>query len=609
MVMSFVCILVTLGMAYIWLTRGFFSSLIHFLCVIIAGAIAFASWEPLSYWLLDRAPASGTFSFIGGVAWALGLALPFAASLAILRLAVDKLLPANVILHPKVDYAGGAVCGLLAGLISTGILAMSLGFLRVDSDFLGAQPIKYSAGNGSLVREGGMFFPVDRLTAKLYGSLSERAFRTPDPLARWHPDLHEEGATLRMNYGDGKARNTTRSSDFTVQGRFTVGEGGKARLDELLTDRWGQGGPQSVSDIDGNAFPPGSHIEGFIISFKAGAMEKEGKVAIGAGQIRLVCESTDETERKTFFPVAVSSQADPATPGIARWRYDTRDVYIASVGGGAEAIFAFEFVVPPNFTPLALYVKSVRHEISEPSTATARMKFGSGAERDSAIASGFGVGGAVPGATGGTGAAGPLDVSDATVIENQRGPNAAAPDGIRVSANLPFVIQKGQHGQLELDEENNKNIIISGKLITTVEDIRNQGLDRALQVQNFITSPDTVMVQVDVSANTRTSLLGRSVATAEQVLPPVLVDTNGDRYQPVGYYYQDESKVEVSFEPGQPIQALSQLPSLSRSRPAQRLTLIFRVSFGRSIQYFALGNKVVVRFDPPMLLNQAQGGR
>jgi len=116
-------------------------------------------------------------------------------------------------------------------------------------------------------------------------------------------------------------------------------------------------------------------------------------------------------------------------------------------------------------------------------------------------------------------------------------------------------------------------------------------------------------VQVDVSANTRTSLLGRSVATAEQVLPPVLVDTNGDRYQPVGYYYQDESKVEVSFEPGQPIQALSQLPSLSRSRPAQRLTLIFRVSFGRSIQYFALGNKVVVRFDPPMLLNQAQGGR
>src|SRR4051812_4042984 len=113
-----ISLIVTLGLTYIWLTRGFFSALIHLVCTIIAGAIAFAAWEPVSYWILDGSPTGGFMSFTSGVAFAVGLILPFAVSLVLLRVGVDKLLPANVVLDPKLDYVGGGVCGLAIGILT-----------------------------------------------------------------------------------------------------------------------------------------------------------------------------------------------------------------------------------------------------------------------------------------------------------------------------------------------------------------------------------------------------------------------------------------------------------------------------------------------------------
>src|SRR5262245_27638306 len=140
--LSLIGIIVTLGVGYIWLTRGFFSSLIHLICTIIAGAIAFAAWEPVSYWLLEASPTGGIMQFLGGIAWGVGIIVPFSVSLILLRLIVDKLLPANVVLQQKLDYIGGGVCGVLSGTITAGVLVIGLSFFRLDADVLGS-PITY----------------------------------------------------------------------------------------------------------------------------------------------------------------------------------------------------------------------------------------------------------------------------------------------------------------------------------------------------------------------------------------------------------------------------------------------------------------------------------
>src|SRR5690606_10858559 len=140
MFMALVAIIVVLASTYIWLTRGFFSAMINMVCVIVAGAIAMGVVEPLAYMILDKAPERGFMSLIRDASWAIGLAVPFSLSLVVLRLAVDSLLPHNTKLVGGADYAGGAVCGAVAGVITAGIMVMTIGFLRVRSDFMGYQP-------------------------------------------------------------------------------------------------------------------------------------------------------------------------------------------------------------------------------------------------------------------------------------------------------------------------------------------------------------------------------------------------------------------------------------------------------------------------------------
>ena len=64
--------------------------------------------------------------------------------------------------------------------------------------------------------------------------------------------------------------------------------------------------------------------------------------------------------------------------------------------------------------------------------------------------------------------------------------------------------------------------------------------------------------------------------------------------------------VEVAFAPGSPITDKNQLPSLSRARTDQKLTLIFRVSLNVSVTGYAIGTKVVQELTPPKKLDQAQ---
>jgi len=605
MVLSILSILVILAMGYVWLTRGFFSALIHLACTLVAGAIAFAAWEPVAYFLIGIGGGKG---YLPGVAWSLALALPFAAALALLRLAVDSALRANVIVNNLGNYIGGGACGAASGLITAGILALSLGFLRMETGFLGATHAGYDA-KGNIVRQGGLMVPADKIVAGLYGAMSERSLATGNPLARWHPDVHEEAAALRINYGEGAARNTTAPDDFEVVGRFTVGRGLNLPPAALLGDRWNPEAVQSVSTYDGGTPAPGSHIEGFLINFKASAKEKEGKVTVGAGQVRLVCENPADETRITVYPVAVNSQADSANPRFARWRYDAKDTYIASVGGAAEALFGFEFVVPPGFEPIGLYIKNSRHVVGEGATAQPKYQFATTDERDAVIET-LGGGtqttrtGALPGAaTTAPAVASNVDTTLATVITVQviPGGGTTAPEGLKVSNVLPFVIQKGTEGSLEVDGDNR---IVAGQATYNLDVKINKALEKPLRIQNFLTTSDTRLVQLDVSLPTKTSLLGKAAAGAESVVTPVLMDSAGGLYQPVGYIYEDETKIVVRFDPGDPIRALSQIPSLSRSRPAQKLTLLFRVSFGVQLKHFALSSKVIATFDPPFPIDQ-----
>ena len=66
LVMAFVALI-----AYWWSNQGLFGSILHFLCVLCAGVLAFATWEPISRLLLGSLPGLAPY------AWGIGLLLPF----------------------------------------------------------------------------------------------------------------------------------------------------------------------------------------------------------------------------------------------------------------------------------------------------------------------------------------------------------------------------------------------------------------------------------------------------------------------------------------------------------------------------------------------------
>lgn len=589
MIISLLSIAVVGVCGYVWLSRGFYSALLNFVCVLIAGAVAFGVWEPVSMAILDFGGVNG---FLDSSAWALGLALPFGITLALLRLAIDGLLRANVATTDIANYVGGAVMGALAGVIVSGIMVISLSYLRVD--YVNCGSFEYGPG-GNLKRSGQLWVPFDKMVTKAYAFLSLNGFQSDEPLAELNPDLYENGNAMRLSAFDSKGRNTAHPDEFAVTGRFTVGDptGKSSDFESLLGDAW-RPAAQGVVDVDGNPFPANSHIEGVIVDFKAGSKEKDGKTAVGAAQVRLLL-ADDSGNTKTVFPIAVSSQADPALPAIARWRYDAKDVFIASIGGGSDSYFAFEFPAPAGYKPKAIFVKGIRTMLDDSKPV---QNFASAAARDKAIATGFGLnpGGEIIGAQK------PLNPEDTKikVINNQ---GSQQVPGVNQGTALlnGVVLQKGSNtqGQLELDSENG-NAILRGETKFNKEELKDlRGLEKPLQIRKLSTTPDANIVWVDVSAPSRTSLLGQSLNAAERLLPPLLYDTLGTSYQPVGYMYEDETFFELKYDPGQPIQAMSQLPSLSPSRPAQKLTLIFRVSSGRDIKSFNRGQKVANEFEPP----------
>lgn len=592
MILSLIAILLVGLIAFIWSSRGFFNALIHMACTIAAGAVAFGLWEPISYAILNAAPARGLFSAIEGMAFGLGLAIPFAVSLLLLRVVADVLIRANVMVSSPVNYAGGAICGLVSGVITAGVIVLSLGFFRFNAEFMGFKPVQYD-GNGNLVDRQSLILPVDRLTARLYGSLSEGVLASNQSLAQWHPRLETLGPTMRITNGGGKARNSLKPEHMSVMGRFTVGGPG-VQLQSLLSDALDPS-PQRVADMGGNTPDATSRIEGFIVRVSNAASEKNGKVVIGPGAVRLVVSSADGTDRRVLHPIAVSSQAQAASPTFGRWRFDAADVFIASVGGAAESLYGFEFIVPPGLEPRAIYVRGVRTVIDQSVPALAT--FTSASARDRAITR-------LPLLAQGQGAGGVIDLDISTVVTAPIDQQSRSVRGISFGPSLGMNVQKGLERPLEIDD---RNVILGGEKTWAISEFNGMqgGMERSLRIDRFAENEDTYFVQVDVSMDSAFTLLNPQIQQMERDKVAVqLIDNNGQSYVPIGFILQDEQIARIRFTPQQPIKTLKDLDEsakrLSRSSPGDKLRLVFRISRGVEVRYFAVGSKALLEFRPPL---------
>ncbi|MBL8962716.1 MAG: hypothetical protein KF787_03695 [Phycisphaeraceae bacterium] len=580
MALSGLAIAVVALLGWIWLTRGFFSAFLNLICCVAAGAIAFAVWEPIAYMLLGKI---GGNDALGGTIWAISLGLPFAVAMALLRAVVDQCCPSNMKFDTVTDAVGGAACGVGAGIITAGILVISMGFLRVERTFMGHNPVTFQS-NGSLKTDKGLILPVDTLTSRLYRMLSNGSLSTSTPLAAWYPDLEYVPHSIRLSFGRGKARNTINTKDFEVWKRFRVGGEGVS-FSDVLRDDWEPQVSQSVSDIDGSPFPSGSALEGFVLNFQPSSRERSGSVVIGNAQVRLLIEKPGaEPEHRIVHPVSVISQATSERVGFARFRFNVPDTFITSVGGASETRMGFEFPVPPGFQAKALYVKNTRVVIPPENKP---IVYPTAAARDAEIRSGkmFAL---------------PVDYDTITPIRTTVASIANRTDqelGIMVSPGLGFTIQRGTERGLTTEDVN----VIEGQEVYEIRMFdKTRGIDRNLRIDQFQTKSDTVIVQISVGGDRPLTWL-RKVPVVETTPAPQLVDTDGQVYEAIGYIYDEQNRYRtIRFNRSRPIRLMSDLPSMSAQREDQKMTLIYDVSRGVRLAKFQMGGTVLHEFKPPM---------
>lgn len=594
MIMNILVVFFVLGVGYAWMNRGVFNAMIQALCAFVAGAIAFAFWEPLAIKLVEMSPDSGFFSFIESVAWGVALIVPFSVIMLLLRVATDKLIPNNIKNSTAVDYGGGAIFGLVTGIICAGVLVIGVGNMRVTTGFMGYKPLDYvrsakqrATGAGSLVKTDTLWIPVDSLVSKTYAMLSVGSMSTSEPLAEWYPELELTGYASRVS-PEGLGRNTLRPEDFTIRGTYTVGPEAGSQTGDLLSIR-GRDSAQRYVDINGEQVP-GGRVYGYVVEFEPNAKERgkrgAGKLIVSNGQVRMLAKENTTGETFTIFPNAVVSES--TEPGqFGRWRFDSSDVFISSTGGKSKVPMAFEFLVPTGSTPLALSVKNIRvktDELSDP------VEYPDVTRRDRLVR---------------TGAL--LRVQRPEVEYNEEytvsyNPSDSSEDHF-FSVGTRMLDLLGMQSARRGFTVNDDQLVVGGEGIWDIKTEvgrNNAGISKKLRVERYAIEKDQALLKLDVGSDSPFGLLTEAAQIAPLDEAVKVIDTNGNEYEAIGYEYKDSSEMRIRYTLGNTLSGLEDTPSLSTTRADQQMRLLFIVTKDVEIARFVIGDTLIARFTPPI---------
>lgn len=584
---SFVVIGVIGVIAYIWGSRGFFSAFLHMVCCVIAATVAFAAWEPLAYWLMGQTRVGGSTTMLD-LAWVIGLIAPFVVTLAVIRIACDKIVPTNLDFDGATNMIGGLACGAVSGVITAGLLVIALGYGPARNPLWNFQPMEHE-NNGSVVRKSNLIVPADTITASLFSMLSESTFYpdSGETLAKWRPNMADEGPLNRITFPppNGGGRHAVHPTGFQITGRYQVAAKNPG---EIFADTINPDARQQYQFLDGTQLGGQARLEGVVIKFGPGAKERTGAVIVGNSQVQMLIENPQTGETRTVLPATMISQAQGDRPTLGRWRFNAPQTFISSVGGASESLMAFEFPVPQGFNPIALSFRGVRTDLR---STTGGKTYETIAARDADIRSGA--------------IAPRMNVSDLirTGAERVRIDTTSFESPIRFGGQLPFgmILQKDNVGGLLLDDS---GFIYDGEMKLPTQQTENRGIERVLQVRGIAPGDDTVIMQVTMDEdNPQFGLLSRVIERLEdRNHAPVFIDSNGQPYAPIGYCFKSTSQETwVRFTPQRPIQSLGEAPltSISRSLPGNKLILLYRVSKGVKMTDLVVGKQVIVTFDKP----------
>jgi hypothetical protein len=322
MILSVVLILFVGLVAYLHYIQGLLNGLISVVLALIATAVAIGQYEPLA-----TAVSGGKYN---DQAQGICLVALFALTYLIGRLIFDKMVPGNVRLPHLVEAIGGAVCGLIAGLMGTGIIAIALqtmpfglsiaGYTRYPLAAERERSVAVPGGDGNRQvdrmvidqmknmdyekEESGLLLPVDDLVVGFAKRMSNGgALATDRPFESVHPDLIQELFAQRAGIEIG-AKHTASNAKGTQVEVVQVNVLGKLKKFVGEFDKIWPPDEHTKGDL---AAGPGHTLIAVTVTFKSDAADEDHLVRISPGSVRLVTKQSDGGW-KNNYPIGTVQQ-------------------------------------------------------------------------------------------------------------------------------------------------------------------------------------------------------------------------------------------------------------------------------------------------------------
>jgi hypothetical protein len=536
--------------AYWWANQGVFSSILHFVCVACAGAMALALWEPVTV----------SFLLSGGgfddYAWGLSLGGMFVLFLFLFRLVADKLAPSNLEFPQWANYSVGGAFGFLSGMLTMGITLISAGFIQSTTElggFIGYARDQQASGAPARIQS--MWIPVAGFTEGFYATLSKGALSPlrQTALAMYYPGLADIALSAhRDSYSDGAGKTSI------APGALTVGQ--------LAFD-------PSYRNVDGSQ---GAYA--VPVQVEASAFDGGEQFTLSSAQVRII---SDGSSPRAVHPTQWIQPNDGGTRMV--YAFDDLTNYASSIPGqqSVELVLIFPATPIEGRAPKFIQVKGLRLQL-QPAQQ---------------LASAFSPDGEAGGSADAT----------AQVLAAVKESEAPIVPGLIELKNsvMPAQLSANQVSGMDVLENN------QGTWITKGRGEFGKGsagsISRSNRIRGFFFDKGTQIVMLDVSRGQSLAVdVYDSQLAMNRNAQIALVDSQGNQYRPAGYVWEKTDKVELFFDSTRLIASIGQLPSLPSSG-AHTLKLVFKVPEGSTIVAVKVGDTVVAKTNVMAVDSQADG--
>jgi hypothetical protein len=563
--MNILILIFIAAMAYWWGVQGFFSAFLHLMCVIAAGALSFALWEPVTQGLLMRGTAAH-------YAWCLGLLLPFIVLLLAIRLTLDRLVRKNMFFSSASNYAGGGVCGALAAYLTAGITVLGLINLPWGISMGGYQPYTVSGNAVTENKPGSFWVSPEKGTAAFFTALSANALSSSSPMASFRPSPVVTAVVNRLRVDD--EASIVALPQTVAAERYYVLSAGQAK--EIGVS------PETIDKLM-ESQPSGGQLIAVAVDFKGdpvGTFDNDQALRITPTQVQL-WGTGGEDPNLPLLPVAVTKMHDE---GKKMAFIGSPMDFVASITGNSQ--YLWFYAAPSAFEPKVLMVRNTRLYLQAEPSSDDRAFLASAMSVEPATV---------------------VDPGGSQVVDTSSGVSVLGPMKGKVTSQvakkyeltdmLPTLFS-ANFAVGSLEKRDGAIVSCFGLTVRPPSGFPPTG---ETAVNKVSIPPHLQAVRVELEHGGAKSVLGAAIATANLQVA-MLRDSNGTYYEPKGYaWYKADKSYEITFDMESRIRSAKDIP-IGRVSDGDQFFLYYAVERGVTLEEFIASPQNSQDFIPPLQL-------